>query len=238
MGDGVVRTAAAGGCAAVVAGLATAVLGRLAMSLLAARNPEDAGTLSDDGFVMGQLTLGGTAQLTATVLQLGMVGAGLYLLLRPFLLGTGAVRVVTSALGFGVTIAALLVHPDGVDFTRLEPLWLGIALFVALPVLVVALFAALAEHWLREDSWFMTARRSHVAPLLVTWVCAGIGLILLAPLFLITLAMVAFNDRSRDEFHGKRALPMGLRRAGQALLVAIAGLGTISLAGDISTILG
>ncbi|HRE15251.1 MAG TPA: hypothetical protein PLD37_13735, partial [Usitatibacteraceae bacterium] len=83
-------TAAAGGCAAVVAGLATAVLGRLAMSLLAARNPEDAGTLSDDGFVMGQLTLGGTAQLTATVLQLGMVGAGLYLLLRPFLLGTGA----------------------------------------------------------------------------------------------------------------------------------------------------
>ena len=112
-------------------GVVSAVGGRLAMSLLASLNPEDAGVRSDDDFVIGQVTFGGTAQLTAATVQLTLVGAALYLLLRPFLVGTGAVRVVTSAIGFGVTFAAVIIHPDGVDFTRLEPLWLGIALFVA-----------------------------------------------------------------------------------------------------------
>ena len=84
-----------------------------------------------------------------------LLGAALYLLLRPFLVGTGAMRVLTSALGFGLTFAAVIIHPGGVDFTQLEPLWLGVALFVALPVVVVALFSALAEYWLRDESWFM-----------------------------------------------------------------------------------
>ena len=35
----------------------------------------------------------------------------------------------------------------------------------------------------------------------------------------------------------KRGLPVGFKRAGRALLVAIAGLGVVSLASDISTIL-
>ena len=52
--DRVIRTAAAGGCAAVIAGVVSAVSGRLAMSLLASLNPEDAGVRSDDDFVIGQ----------------------------------------------------------------------------------------------------------------------------------------------------------------------------------------
>jgi len=232
--DLVVRKVAAGGCAAVIAGLVSAVTSRLAMSLLASFNPEDAGVRSDDDFVIGQVTLGGTAQLTFATLQLTMLGAGLYLLLRPFLVGTGVVRVVTSAIGFGVTFAAIIIHPGGVDFTRLEPLWLGIALFVAVPVLVVATFSALAEYWLRDGSWFMTTPRARVAPWLAVWVLAGIGLLLLAPVFAIAW-MLAPSTAGQD--HETPSLPSGFRRAGRAVLVGIAGLGAFSLANDISAIL-
>jgi len=240
--DLLIRKVAAGGCAAVVAGVVSAVSSRLAMSLLASLNPEDAGIRSDDDFVIGQVTLGGTVQLTAATIQLTLVGAALYLLLRPFLVGTGAVRVVTSAIGFGVTFAAVIIHPDGVDFTRLEPLWLGIALFVAVPVIVVAAFSALAEYWLRDRSWFMTTSRSRVAPLLATWVLAGVGLLLLVPVFVV--AWVLVSDNSPREAEGEAGqderapgLPVGFKRAGQAVLVGIAGLGGFSLANDISTIL-
>ena len=40
------------------------------MSLLASLNPEDAGARSDDDFVIGQVTFGGTAQLRAATVQL------------------------------------------------------------------------------------------------------------------------------------------------------------------------
>jgi hypothetical protein len=240
--DLVIRKAAAGGCAAVIAGLVSAVGSRLAMSLLASLNPEDAGIRSDDDFVIGQVTFGGTAQLTAATLQLTLVGAAFYLLLRPFLVGTGAVRVVTSAIGFGVTFAAVIIHPDGVDFTRLEPLWLGIVLFVAVPVIVVAVFSALAEYWLRDGSWFMTAPRSHVRPWLASWVFAGIFLVVLVPVFVIAVVLLSSNTSPDVGLEGgqndrKSGLPVGFKRLGQALLVAIAGLGAFSLANDISTIL-
>ncbi|MGY2700894.1 hypothetical protein [Nocardioides sp. HB32] len=233
--DLVVRKAAAGGWAALIAGLVAAVAARLAMSLLASLNADVAGAISDDGFVIGQVTFGGTAQLTGACLQLTSIGAAFYLLLRPFLVGTGAVRVVTSAVGFGVPVAAVaIIHPGGVDFTRLEPRWLAIALFVALPVGVVAIFAALAEHWLRDESWFMSASRSRVSPLLATWIAAGIGLVLLVPIFVA--AWVSAGASTRDP--SEPALPAKAKRLGQGVLVTIAALGTWALVDDVATILG
>lgn len=237
-----VRRTAAGGCAGVVAGLVGAVAGRLAMSLLASLNPEDAGITSDDGFVIGQVTLGGSAQLAAATMQLTVVGGALYLLLRPFLVGTGAVRVVTSAVGFGVTFAAVVIHPDGVDFTRLEPEWLGIVLFVAVPVLVVAVYSALAEQWMGDGSWFMTAPRGHVVPLLTCWVFAGFGLALVVPVFLVALGIASLvtgpDRRAGTAADGRAGFPAASKRVGQAVLVAIAGFGSWALAGDLSSILG
>lgn len=235
--DLVIRKVVAVGSAAACAGLLIAVLSRLAMGLLASLNPEDAGIRSDDEFVIGQLTLGGTAQLTASCIQLTLIGAALYLLVRPFLIGTGAVRVITSALGFGVTFAAVIIHPGGVDFTRLEPLWLGIALFVALPTVLVAVFAVLAEHWLRDESWFMTAASSRVTPLLALWILSGIGLVLLGPLFVIVMLVTDGGARDADQ-PPRGGIPVALKRSGQAVLVAIAGLGLIGLANDVSTVLG
>jgi predicted Na+-dependent transporter len=128
-------------------------------------------------------------------------------------------------------VAALTVAPGGSDFSQLQPLWLAEALFVVLPVLVVATFTALVERWLRPDSWFLTATAARVLPLLVLWALGGIGLLVVVPLFLTALLRAALGRR-------RPAVPAALRRAGQALLVLIAGTGLWSLVSDTAEILG
>lgn len=227
----VVRRAVAVGCA----GLASAVLvgalgGRLAMRLLAAVNPEDAGTLTDDGFGVGQVTSLGTFQLVLAATQLTMIGAVVYMLVRPVLPGRGNVRVVVSATGFGLTAAALVVDPGGADFSRLQPLWLAEVLFVLLPVALVAVFTALAERWLAPDSWFLTASPARVLPLLALWAFGGVGLLFVVPLFLGALLVAIWGWR-------RPPLPSAGRWGGQGMLVLIAGSGLWNLVSDTAEIL-
>lgn len=232
--DLVARSAAAAGCAAAVAGgLVGGVVGRLAMSLLASRNPEDAGVITNDGFTVGQVTASGTTQLVLASIALAMLGATVYLLVRPLLLGTGAARVALACLGFGVTAAALLIEPETTDFLRLEPLWLPIVLFVALPVTLVAVFSALVERWLAHDSWFRTAPRGKVLPLLAIWLAAGAVLVVVVPVFLVTLLVAAVVRV--DVLPSVRT---AARWAGRAVLAAIAAAGAWNLATDVATILG
>jgi hypothetical protein len=61
--------------------------------------------------------------------------------------------------GAGVAVAAPIVHPDGVDFTLLSPLWLAIALFVAIPFLYAAGLTLIAEPLLGEGSWYQRLPR-------------------------------------------------------------------------------
>lgn len=128
-------------CGVVVVG----VLSRLAMGLLAALNPEAAGVLSDDGFVIGQVTLSGSLQLAAAGAQFGALGAFFYLALRGLMVGPAWFRLLSMSVGPGVVVGAILVHTSGVDFTVLEPLWLTIGLFVLLPVVFCAALHVLAE---------------------------------------------------------------------------------------------
>jgi hypothetical protein len=58
--------------------------GRLAMMLLARLNPEATGVTSDDGFTMGQFTVSDTMNLLVLGTLLGVVGAGVYALLRAY----------------------------------------------------------------------------------------------------------------------------------------------------------
>ena len=100
--------------------------GRLAMYLLARLNPEATGVVSDDGFVMGQFTLSGTLNL----LVVGGVPrrvrrASSTPLARHLTFGPPWWRLLSVALGAGLPVGALIVHPDGVDFTLLEPVGLA-----------------------------------------------------------------------------------------------------------------
>ena len=157
-----VTTLVGAACGVFVVG----VLGRLAMMALAALNPAATGVTSDDGFVMGQFTLAGSVQLGLSGLQIGVVGAACYVAVRGLLTGPRWFRLVSVSVGPAVVIGAFVVHPDGVDFRILEPLWLCVVLFVALPAVYVALLHLLGERAI--EGW-----RPHRALLvvgLVPWV--------------------------------------------------------------------
>jgi hypothetical protein len=156
------------------------VVGRLAMMLLARLNPNATGVTSDDGFIMGQFTLSGSLQLLLASWQLGMVGAGLYAMLRGLLIGPRWFRVLSISVGPGVVVGATIVHTAGVDFVLLKPLWLTVGLFVAIPLLFAGLLTMLAERWIGSAGWFAKAPLPLVLLTLVLWLPVAPLLLILA----------------------------------------------------------
>lgn len=169
---------AAGALAGLLVG---GVGGRLAMLLLAVLNDRATGLVSDDGFEIGRFTLAGTLNLLAVGAGLGVLGAGIYALLRGLRLGPRWFQVVSLSVGPGVVVGAMLVHVEGVDFTFLRPLWLAVSLFVLIPGLYGAALTLLAERWVRDDGWFARGHAAAVAPVLLLW----------APLFPFLAGLVA-----------------------------------------------
>ena len=160
-----VVTAAGALCGLLVGGIG----GRLAMLLLARLAPETTGVISDDGFLIGQLTLSGTLNLLAVCTIIGVLGGGIYLVVRGLMIGPRWFRVLSISLGPAVVVGALLVHPEGVDFTLLRPTWLAIALFVAIPGLYAVLLTVLGERWLRADGRLLLAPRPVALIPLILW---------------------------------------------------------------------
>ncbi len=155
---------------ALVGLLVGGVGGRLAMMLLATLNPVSHGRLSDDGFIMGQLTFAGTVELMLTGVLLGIAGAGFYVALRGLMIGPRWFQVLSISVGPAVVVGAMLVHTEGIDFVLLQPAWLAIALFVAIPGLYAALLTVLAERWLAPGSRPLAANWIVVVVLLLLWV--------------------------------------------------------------------
>ncbi len=141
-----VLTLVGGACGAFVVG----ILGRLAMLLLAALNPDATGVTSDDGFAIGQFTLSGSAQLTLAGVEFGVIGAGFYVVVRGLIIGPSWFRLLSISLGPAVVTGAIVVHTDGVDFQLLKPVWLAMGLFIALPAAYVALLHVLGERALER----------------------------------------------------------------------------------------
>ena len=163
---------------AVVGGLG----GRLAMRILFLTSGDRVkGLTSDDGFTIGRFTLRDTIGLVIVTAFLGIVAALLLLAARPFVVRFGAFATPAMAGFYGVVGGALIVDPDGVDFSVLEPALLAIALFV----LIFVAFGALVSHFVSaaaaEDSW---AQRW-------TWWVIGPPLVALALPPMLLLALVA-----------------------------------------------
>jgi hypothetical protein len=141
-----------GTAAGAVAGLLVGgVGGRLAMLLLRLTSPKSViGLTSDDGFEIGVVSTSTFALLVVTT-GLGAAAGALYAGLR----GAMPVRLrlpLWTAFG-AVAGGAALVHDDGVDFTALEPGWLAVALFVAIPAAVAAVIVILTERWTGRPAW-------------------------------------------------------------------------------------
>jgi hypothetical protein len=156
----------------------------------------------------------------------GLVGACVYALVRHLMIGPRWFQVVSIAGGPAVVVGAEIVHSGGVDFVLLEPVWLAIGLFLAIPALYAAVLTLVAERWLHEDAWAARAPLSLVAiPLLL--------LIPLAPLVAVMVALWALNEalRRHDRLQGAvghRALPW-VARAGLVVVFVVA---LVDLVGD------
>jgi hypothetical protein len=140
---------------AATAGLVAGALvgglgGRLAMLLLRlTSDPSVRGLETDDGFTIGVVSPSTMFLVVATAV-LGVIGGLVYLVVRTWLPGSS--RSLWFGALTGVVGGAVVIRPGGIDFTLLDPLWLAIALFVALPGVFGVVVAALVERWLRGAS--------------------------------------------------------------------------------------
>ena len=82
------------------------------MMLLALRNPQATGVTSDDGFRMGQFTISGTLALLVTTTLLGVLGGGIYLVLRHLMIGPRWFQVVAIFCGPAIVVGSILVHTE------------------------------------------------------------------------------------------------------------------------------
>jgi len=205
--------------------------GRLAMLVL--RLTSDSalrGLETDDGFTIGILS-GATLFLVVLTAIAGTVGGLAYLAVRawvperarPWLFGALT----------GVVGGALVIRPDGIDFTLLEPLWLAVVMFVALPASYGVAVSLLAERFLASDSAF-------TGPW--AWIAGPIALLPLgifgpAGLAVIALMVAAFFlNRSAPQI-GSLWTSAPVAWIGRAGLAAVAVVAAASLLRDVTEIL-
>jgi hypothetical protein len=159
--------------------------GRLAMFVLRlTSDPRVVGMTTDDGFVIGSFTAD-TGFLVLVTTALGGLGGIFYLAVRPWLPARSR-PVIMGILG-AMLGGAAVIHPDGIDFRVLEPLWLAVAMFIALPGLYGMMMSVLAERFL--------ARAEHPQRF-IGWLPAFLplaGLLIAGPFGLGLAAVVAIG---------------------------------------------
>jgi hypothetical protein len=214
----------------VVAGIPTGVLvaglgSRMAMLVLRLTSPDSVvGVTSDDGFEIGRVTLGGTYNLLILGAGVGVIGAGAYRAVRPWLLGPVWFRRLTVAAGSGAVVGSMLIHADGIDFRTLKPMWLAVGLFVALPAVFGAVIGIVVDRvsaiavpsgWRR---WAVaTVLVAAFPPAIVVVGMAAVGLAVWVP---VRRGLESTGGLPRVAGLGVRAVWLLIALAGLAALVA------------------
>jgi hypothetical protein len=181
----------------VVAGIVAGVLlvgvgSRLAMLVLRLTSPDRViGIQSDDDFEIGRFTVGGTYNLLLLGAAVGVIGAGVYRLVAPWLIGPMWFRRFTTAAASAVVGGSMLVHADGIDFRLLKPTWLAIGLFVALPAIFGAAIGPVVDRVAAPNSWTRQGRRIWVVPvaLLVPFPLTVLPIVLAAVVIAVLMAI-------------------------------------------------
>ena len=208
---------------------------RIAMRLLfLTSNPAVKGMTSDDGFAIGQFSAGATANLLLVTTGIGVIGAFVYVAVRPFLMGPRWLRYTGCAVAGGLVIGSQLVHTRGVDFTLLSPRWFAIALFVALPALFAVLVAPAVDRALRPDGWFAMAPPS--AALLPLLVFLFPPLLVLVGVPAVVVSLVRERLPQMPRLRAAVCHPATMWTA-RGAWVAIALLGTADLVRDVRVLL-
>lgn len=226
----------------IVVGISVGVIiagfgSRLAMMLLRLTSPATVrGVTSDDGFKIGEVTIGGTYNLLVIGAMVGILGVAAYLAVAPWLLGPRWFRHFTVAAACGAVVGSMLVHADGIDFVLLKPTWFAIGLFVALPAVFGAGIAAAVDRAIAHEQEAAMSGSQRSAP--QEWL-TPIVLVLLFPPTLVLVGAAALVlavwvplRNSSDSFSVPRPIGVLIR----AVWFAIAFAGLLVLIGDVRAI--
>jgi hypothetical protein len=211
---------------AIVAGLGS----RLAMLTLRLTSPDTViGVRSDDDFTIGRFTIGGTYALMMLGAVSGVLGAAVYRLVRPSLIGPPGFRRLTTALAAGAVVGSMLVHADGVDFRLLKPTWLAIGLFVALPALFAAGIGPVVDSVESAESWTRGGRRRWLLPTASVLVFPATLVLVPFVATAITVLIVVGSVDAVQRWRATTRFRLGVR----AVWLGIAVLGLVALIEDI-----
>jgi hypothetical protein len=212
-------------CGAAIGGVG----GRVAMLVLRLTSDDSViGVKSDDDFVIGRFSAE-TIFLVLLAAALGAVGGLIYLLAREWLPRHG--RAVMFGLLCATVMGSAIISPDGVDFTRLSPLWLAVTMFVLIPAAYGATVSLLIERSIRLDGGHRGFMR---------WIALlPLGVLLLSgPFFLAALALfvaVLVANRSGHLTRAWRSTPA--RWLGHVVLIMVFLLTSVALVNDIVDVL-
>lgn len=211
--------------------LVVGVGSRLAMLLLRVTSPETVrGVESDDGFIIGRFTLGGSFALVQIGAFVGVLGAALYLLIRPWLLGPTWFRYLTIGLGSGSVGGSFLLHSDGVDFRVLEPGWLAMALFVAVPALFGVAIGPVVE--MIERRTMPAGWQQFAAPAVIL----AIGPAGIIPALFVAPGLFVYVAAQAPSHESSKPMPVVIGAIVRVVWLAIAVAGLLALIGDIRAI--
>ena len=217
--------AAAGGLGGALIG---GIGGRLAMLLLRFTSDDSVrGVETDDGFIMGRFSFFDTVQLVAVTVIMGAVVGLIVVAGRPFFPKRG--MPFAWALAGAITGGAILISPDGVDFTLLEPHWLAVSLFIAIPAIGAWLIAWLTELYPRF--WWRKRKLTALAAL------AAAPMIIIFPVAIFA-GLVGFIWFVAMQWPRARSLPgwQPARIAAIAVFGIIVVLGLLNLSSDVRAI--
>jgi hypothetical protein len=215
----------------VAGGVVGGVGGRLAMLLLRlTSDPSLRGLETDDGFTIGVVTVS-TIFLVIEMAVLGTIGGLAYLAVRTWL--SPSSRSLWFGALTGVVGGSLVIHPGGLDFTLLDPLWLAIAMFVALPAAFGVVVAALVERWLHGTA--AATSRAWLGGLILAALPLAIlgarGPVSLAGA-LVLLALLVWGPEAERRFSSGPFFWLG-----RACLAVVGLVSAISLVSDVAEIL-
>ena len=203
------------------------------MMLLRLTSPDAVrGVQSDDDFTIGRFTLAGTYNLLVLGAVVGIIGVAAYQWVRPWLLGPWWFRRLTIGLGSAAVVGSLLVHADGIDFTVLEPTWLAIGLFIALPGLFGLTIGPVVDRVERPGSWTARGWKRWAIPiaLVALFPPTLIILVVATTVFAVWLLIREFDP---VEWLGATA---GYSLAARALWLLVATFGLVALVNDVTAI--
>ena len=139
-----------GGLAGLLSGVVFLGLGsRLVMRIAAILDPAAEGLATDNGNVVGEVTLDGTLELVIFEGLFGGLIAGLLWVLVREWLPVGPSRVAFAGVAAGLLGSFLVVSAENPDFNRLEPSEVNVAMFIAV-VGLTGSGAAVLDSWLQR----------------------------------------------------------------------------------------